>query len=139
MKNYFEVVAKCGHVGRRFYYRGVFYIAAEDGKAAAKAVRELPRVKHDHRDAILQVTRVSEEEYLEGWVRYANDPYFRCKTYRNRGFTGRRSARIYIPKKNIWRRRRSARTAVAAARTSRSTGIPMTGTTPHNARCTRIG
>lgn len=85
MKNYFEVVAKCGHVGRRFYYRGVFYIAAEDGKAAAKAVREFPRVKHDHRDAILQVTRVSEEEYLEGWVRYANDPYFRCKNIQEQG------------------------------------------------------
>ena len=139
MKNYFEVVAKCGHVGRRFYYRGVFYIAAEDGKAAAKAVREFPRVKHDHRDAILQVTRVSEEEYLEGWVRYANDPYFRCKNIQEQGIYWEEiSAHIY-PEENFWRRRRSARTAVAAARTSRSTGIPMTGTTPHNARSTRIG
>lgn len=102
MKNYFEVVAKCGHVGRRFYYRGVFYIAAEDGKAAAKAVREFPRVKHDHRDAILQVTRVSEEEYLEGWVRYAKDPYFRCKNIQEQGIYWEEiSAHIYPEEKYL--------------------------------------
>lgn len=39
MKRYYEVVAKCGHVGKRYYYRGVFYVNAETGAEAASAVR----------------------------------------------------------------------------------------------------
>lgn len=79
MRKYYEVVAKCGHVGRRFYYRGVFYVRAENGSEAASVVRQFPRVKHDHPDAILQVSKVTEEEYLEGKARVANEVYFTCR------------------------------------------------------------
>lgn len=79
MDKYYEVVAKCGHVGKKFYYRGVFYFQAEDGRTAAKMVRTFPRVKHDHPDAILNVLRITKEEYLDGCKRSEGELYFKCE------------------------------------------------------------
>jgi len=78
MKKYFEVVAKCGHVGRGHYYKGAFYEVAESGKAAAAAVRLRPRVKHDHPDAILCVTEITYEDYKAGLEQKKSEPYFFC-------------------------------------------------------------
>ena len=78
MRKFFEVVTKCGHVGRQQYYRGVFYMSAENGKEAASVARTFPRVKHDHPDAILQVRCISKEEYLEGRSRFLKEAYFQC-------------------------------------------------------------
>lgn len=85
MKRYYEVVAKCGHVGKRYYYRGVFYVNAENGEEAARVVRYFPRVKHDHPDAILKVTKVTEAEYLAGKERVADEVYFRCESMQEQG------------------------------------------------------
>ena len=85
MDKYYEVAAKCGHVGKHYYYRGVFYVKAEDGEEAAKIVRYTPRVKHDHPDAILEVTKVTEEEYIAGKKRVADEVYFRCKSVQEQG------------------------------------------------------
>lgn len=74
---YFKVMAKCGHVGRNRYIVKEFFIAADDGKAAAYKVRYFPRVKHDRKDAILSVEAITEVEYLEGRAEQADDPYFR--------------------------------------------------------------
>jgi hypothetical protein len=76
---YFEVVTKCGHVGRDFYYEGRFYIMATNGKEAAKIARKIPRVKHDHKDAILSVTKINEKEYCDGKLKSEHNPYFKCK------------------------------------------------------------
>jgi hypothetical protein len=76
--NFFEVTAKCGHVGRRRYYRGLFYIRAENAKAAAAIVRMMPRVKHDRKDAIIAVTEVDYEEYKKGSAAHRQNPYFDC-------------------------------------------------------------
>ena len=96
MKRYYEVVAKCGHVGKRYYYRGVFYVNAENGEEAARAVRYFPRVKHDHPDAILKVTRVTEDEYLAGKERVADEVYFRCESMQEQGrYWDEISANIY--------------------------------------------
>ncbi len=78
VSKFFEVVTKCGHVGRQQYYRGVFYMSAESGKKAASVARTFPRVKHDHPDAILQVRCISKEEYLEGRSRFLKEAYFQC-------------------------------------------------------------
>ena len=51
-KRYFKVEAKCGHVGHGKCIWITFATAAEDGKEAAKKVRDFKRVKHDHKDAI---------------------------------------------------------------------------------------
>ena len=77
---YFEVVAKCGHVGRHRYYRGVFFVKAEDGKAAAAKVRVFPRVKEEHKDAILECNKIEEAEFLAGLEKFGNEIYFKIKT-----------------------------------------------------------
>ena len=79
MKNYYEVKAKCGHVGKTYYYEGTFYEEAADGKEAAAIVRERPRVKHQHKDAILSVKKITLEEYLDGKKRKETEVYFKCE------------------------------------------------------------
>ena len=68
---YFMVTVKCGHVGKNKYYKGTLFLKAENGRAAAKQARECPRVKHDHKDAILNVCQISKDDYYE--LRKEND------------------------------------------------------------------
>jgi hypothetical protein len=75
---FFEVAAKCGHVGRGRYYQGLFYVRAENGKAAAAIVRMMPRVKHNRKDAIIAVTRVDYAVYKKGNAAHRRNPYFDC-------------------------------------------------------------
>jgi hypothetical protein len=75
---FFEVKAKCGHVGKGRYYQGLFYVLAENAKAAAAYVRRKPRVKHDHKDAIIAVTKVDYEVYKKGNAAHHQNPYFDC-------------------------------------------------------------
>lgn len=78
MDNYYEVVAKCGHVGRDKYYRGEFYVKAETAKQAAQRVRYFARVKHDHPDAIISVKEICYADYLEGKEKEESQIYFKC-------------------------------------------------------------
>ena len=77
-KNYYEVIAKCGHVGKKHYVPVKFAVIAEDGKEAAKMVRDFPRVKHDHKDAILNVSKIDYERFQEIVEMNRNDPYLKC-------------------------------------------------------------
>jgi hypothetical protein len=77
--NFFEVKAKCGHVGRGCYYEGVFYIRAENAKEAAAKGRLMPRVKHDHKDAILSVTGLTYAEFKARQAEKSNVPYYQCR------------------------------------------------------------
>lgn len=77
-KNYYEVIAKCGHVGKKHYVPVKFAVIAKDGKEAAKMVRQFPRVKHDHKDAILNVNKIDYERYLEIVKMNNNDSYLKC-------------------------------------------------------------
>ena len=61
---YYIVTTKCGHVGKNNYILIDFPVIAEDGKEAAKIAREIPRVKHHHKDAIRKVEEVSYERFL---------------------------------------------------------------------------
>ena len=49
-KNYYEIIAKCGHVGRKHYVPIKFAVIAEDGKVAAKKVRQFSREKQGSRE-----------------------------------------------------------------------------------------
>ena len=73
---FYKVKAKCGHVGRNNYIEKYFYVAAESGKEAALIVRYKPRVKHDKKDAILNVEKISEEEFKIGVEHLKADTYF---------------------------------------------------------------
>lgn len=61
---YYKVTAKCGHVGKGFYYLVDLFIKAENGWDAAKVARKMPRVKHDHKDAVLNVREIDLDTYL---------------------------------------------------------------------------
>ena len=76
--SYFEVCAKCGHVGRNNYVEKVFAVVAENGKAAAKFIRNAPRVKHHHKDAIIYVNEIDICKYWEIREKNDTDPYFKC-------------------------------------------------------------
>ena len=80
LKRYYEVIAKCGHVGRNHYVPIKFPVAAENGRVAAKIARQIPRVKHDHKDAILSVKEIDYEKYLELIEINSNDPYLKCSS-----------------------------------------------------------
>lgn len=73
---YYEVEAKCGHVGKSNYIIKRFYVRARDGREAALKVRAFPRVKHHHNDAIRSVIEIEYNEYLAGLNKNSNDPYF---------------------------------------------------------------
>lgn len=77
---YFAVDAKVGHVGKNKYMIKTFIIYAEDGRAAAEFVRNSPRVKHNHKDAIRNVTEISLQEYTERRKAMYEDPYFNVTT-----------------------------------------------------------
>lgn len=79
-KNYYKVVAKCGHVGRNKYIPQTFAVKAESGEEAASRVRNFPRVKHHKKDAILLVKKINYEEYLLINELNDNNPYFKCKS-----------------------------------------------------------
>lgn len=74
----FEVVCKCGHVGRNNYIEISFPVTANSKKDAAAIARMIPRVKHHHKDAILRVSEITEEEYFLLVEQNKRDPYLRC-------------------------------------------------------------
>ena len=90
---YFKVEAKCGHVGHGKCIWITFATTGENGKEAARKVRDFKRVKHDHKDAIGSVKEISFEEFME--IKAANDidPYLHCKNIQEQrkipGFEGR--------------------------------------------------
>lgn len=74
-KKYYIVIAKCGHVGRAFFVPVPFGVCASSGKEAAELARELPRVKHDYKDAIIGVKEVDEKTYLQRRTKNYYDLY----------------------------------------------------------------
>lgn len=80
MNKYYSVTAKCGHVGKRYFIPIEFAIRAESAKEAARIARDMPRVKHNHKDAIQSVREISREEYIALRQRNDSDPYLNCKS-----------------------------------------------------------
>ena len=78
-KRYFKVEAKCGHVGRGKCIWITFATTADNGKEAARKVRDFKRVKHDHKDAIKSVKEIDFEEFMEIMSKNSIDPYLHCK------------------------------------------------------------
>lgn len=79
MKNkYFKVICKCGHVGKKYFIRISFPVVAMTKKEAAEIARYIPRVKHNHKDAIIDCIEISYSEYIELKAINNNDPYLNC-------------------------------------------------------------
>ena len=79
---YYNVTAKCGHVGRENYIPISFAVKANSAKEASKRVRNFPRVKHDHKDAIISCKEINEEEFNNLVKINNNDSYLTCKSKR---------------------------------------------------------
>lgn len=75
---YFMVTAKCGHVGKNKYFEGTIYVKAHNGKDAARKVREMPRVKHDRKDAIMAVQEVDFDVFEAGRKANHHIHYYTC-------------------------------------------------------------
>ncbi len=74
--NCYGVLAKYGHVVRNKYLLKWFYVKASSKREAAFKVRQMPRVKHGHKDAIRAVDLIDLRTYIEGKIAVAGDLYF---------------------------------------------------------------
>lgn len=75
---YCKVFVKCGHVGVNNCINVWMPVEAENRKEAANIARWLPRVKHHHKDAIIDVVKIDKDEYDELVEINSNDPYLNC-------------------------------------------------------------
>lgn len=76
---FYQVTAKCGHVGGYDKYIPIdFFVIADTASKAAKAVKQAPRVKHHHSDAIISVTEITADQYTAGRIAFNSDPYNLC-------------------------------------------------------------
>ena len=76
MVKYYAVTCKCGHADSKnkcIYI--VFPIMANSKKEAAEKGKNMPRVKHNHKDCIKDVDEISEEEYEALMEINKKDPY----------------------------------------------------------------
>ena len=76
---YYIVTVKCGHVGRGKYCIKDLAIKANSKKDAAIIARKTPRVKHDWKDAIVNIKEVSKEDWDIQLDINNKDPFFVCK------------------------------------------------------------
>ncbi|MDX9691472.1 MAG: leucine-rich repeat domain-containing protein [Acholeplasmataceae bacterium] len=79
-KGYYIVKAKCGHVGRQHYIPICFPVRATCKKEAASIILQKSRVKRNHKDAILDVRKVNQHDYLEQVEINAGDMYLNVKS-----------------------------------------------------------
>lgn len=98
--NYYEVTAKCGHVGRKKFIPIKFAVKAKDGKEAAKKVREFPRVKHDHKDAIIDVVKIDYNTFAEIRKNNNNDPYLHCSNRKEQNIIKNLNERLEVDLRN---------------------------------------
>ena len=77
---YYEVITKCGHVGKGKYIEVSFPVIAQSKKEAARIARNIPRVKHDHKDAIREVKEITKERFDEIERLNNMDEYLRCSS-----------------------------------------------------------
>ena len=89
VKKYFAVQTKCGHVGRNYYIPITFAVVAESKKEAARIGRLIPRVKHNHKDAIIDVREIDHDEYVIICTENGKNEYLKCnsKQEQNRNCT----------------------------------------------------
>jgi hypothetical protein len=78
-EKYFAVHCKCGHAGKGKYVEIIFAVKAENGKEAAEKARNIPRVKHNKKDAIIDCCEISFAEFKQLVEKNKKDPYLQCK------------------------------------------------------------
>ncbi|MGN1201306.1 MAG: hypothetical protein ACI4R8_03530 [Candidatus Caccovivens sp.] len=72
---YFGVVTMCGHCGNGYFIPILFPIRAKDMDSAIEIARNLPRVKYNAKNCILEAMELDKKEF--DFIQYVNDhdPY----------------------------------------------------------------
>lgn len=109
---YFKVTCKCGHGGIKYFIRISFPIIASCGKDAAAIARYIPRVKHDHKDAILDCKEITREEYFELKAINDNDPYLKCECKQDQDLIENFASRLEIETRYLKVEKRNKRETV---------------------------
>ncbi len=109
---YFKVTCKCGHVGIKYYIRIPFAVKATSRKGAAEIARYIPRVKHDHKDAILECIEITYAEYLELKEKNRKDPYLCCKCKQEQEMIKDFSKRLEIEPRFLKEKKKTKRNSV---------------------------
>lgn len=111
-KRYFKVTCKCGHVGIKYFIRVSFPIIATCGKDASSIARLIARVKHDHKDAILDCKEITYEEFLELKIINRNDPYLTCSCKKEQEMIEDFSSRLELEPRYLKKEKRNKRESV---------------------------
>ena len=98
----FEAVCKGGHVGRGWYRPIHFPIIAESRKDAARIARDMPRVKHNHKDAVLNVIKIDFRRYKELKRENDRDKYLHCRNIQDQNLIDIDDQLIEEKKPNIY-------------------------------------
>ena len=109
---YFKVTCKCGHVGNKYFIRISFPIVATCGKDASSIARYIPRVKHDHKDAILDCKEISSKEYLELQIINNKDPYLKCECKQEQEMIDSFSSRLELEPRFLKKEKKNKRESV---------------------------
>lgn len=65
MPKFYKVVARGGHWGAGKYAELIFYIKAKDALSASQQVKKMPCVKHSNPYAIISVSEITQDEYID--------------------------------------------------------------------------
>ena len=109
---YFKVTCKCGHVGKKYFIRISFPIIAASRKDASSIARYIPRVKHDHKDAILECVVISELDFFLLKEENNNDPYLKCDCVQEQRNIIDFSSRLKLEPKYLNKEKRNKRDSV---------------------------
>lgn len=91
---YFKVTCKCGHVGKEFFIAIDFPIVAQNRKDASAIARYIPRVKHHHKDAIIDCKEITKEEFYTIKNQNKSNPYLRCSNVQEQNMIENLSFRL---------------------------------------------
>lgn len=75
--NYYKVQVKLGHVGRNKFLKKWIPVKAETKKEASDKVKMMPRVKHHNKNVILDLVKITLDEYSKLLKVNSDDPYFK--------------------------------------------------------------
>lgn len=101
---FYEVEAKCGHVGLTNCVWIKFAVKAKTSKEAADTVKRYGRVKRNHKDCIRGVSEISYDEYRILARENKYDPYLNARNIREQRAIPDFDERVEVDEYNVNRR-----------------------------------
>ena len=99
-------------MANKYFIRISFPIVATCGKDASSIARYIPRVKHDHKDAILDCKEISSKEYLELQIINNKDPYLKCECKQEQEMIDNFSSRLELDPRFLKKEKKNKRESV---------------------------